>query len=192
MQASPPQYPGAPYYPMATENLLKKRYVLALNALGLLAIWLAAIIVIWTSDLNARGFARFLTLSGGLIAAAGPTKRPWTQAPITRRAPWAFNSFAAVAIVPPVEMTSSTIATDFPRTARAFGVIFTVYESIRSFSRESNGTPAIADASFANRIALSSGARSMSTFVDLRYRPIAGMPLTSRAGSGKVFRIPAL
>src|SRR3989442_1105359 len=66
MQASPPQYPGAPYYPMATENLLKKRYVLALNALGLLAIWLAAIIVIWTSDLNARGFARFLTLSGGL------------------------------------------------------------------------------------------------------------------------------
>src|SRR5947209_16933946 len=68
---SPPQYPGAPYYPMATENLLKKRYVLALNALGLLAIWLATIIVIWTNDLNARGFARFLTISGGLIAAFG-------------------------------------------------------------------------------------------------------------------------
>jgi len=56
---------------MATENLLKKRYVLALNALGLLAIWLATIIVIWTNDLNARGFARFLTISGGLIAAFG-------------------------------------------------------------------------------------------------------------------------
>ena len=68
---SPPQYPGAPYYPMATEDLLKKRYVLALNALGLLAIWLATIIVIWTNDLNARGFARFLTISGGLIAAFG-------------------------------------------------------------------------------------------------------------------------
>src|SRR6266849_3255734 len=70
MQPSP-QYPGAPYYPMATENLLKKRYVIALNALGLLAIWLAVIIVIWTNDLNARGFARFLTISGGLIAAFG-------------------------------------------------------------------------------------------------------------------------
>jgi hypothetical protein len=70
MQPSP-QYPGAPYYPMATENLLKKRYVIALNALGLLAIWLALIIVIWTNDLNARGFARFLTISGGLIAAFG-------------------------------------------------------------------------------------------------------------------------
>ncbi|TLZ88508.1 MAG: hypothetical protein E6K02_00945 [Methanobacteriota archaeon] len=71
MQASPPQYPGAPYYPMATENLLKKRYVLALNALGLLALWLATIIVIWTSDRNALGFARFLAISGGLIAAFG-------------------------------------------------------------------------------------------------------------------------
>lgn len=68
---SPPQYPGAPYYPMSPETLLKKRYVLALNALGLLAIWLAVIIAIWTNDLNARGFARFLTISGGLIAAFG-------------------------------------------------------------------------------------------------------------------------
>src|SRR5256712_13982635 len=72
---SPPQYPGAPYYPMATENLLKKRYVLALNALGLLATWLATIIVIWTNDLNARGFARFLTISGGLIADFGSIAR---------------------------------------------------------------------------------------------------------------------
>src|SRR3989454_983780 len=126
------------------------------------------------------------------FASAGPTKRPWTHAAITRRAPWAFSSLAAVAIVPPVEITSSTMPTDLPRTSSAFGSIFTVYESMRSFSRESNGTPAIADASFANRIALSSGARSISTFVDFRYRPIAGMPLTSRAGSGKVLRIPAL
>src|SRR5439155_23350838 len=105
------------------------------------------------------------------FASAGPTKRPWTQAAITRRAPWARSSFAATAIVPPVEMTSSTIATDLPRTASAFGVIFTVYESIRFFSRESKGTRAIADASFAKRIALPAGARSMSTFADFRYRP---------------------
>src|SRR5207249_2284193 len=126
------------------------------------------------------------------FASAGPTKRPWTHAAITRRAPWARSAFAAIAIVPPVEMTSSTIATDFPRTASAFGAIFTVYESIRFFSRESKGMPAIAETSLASRIALPSGARSMSTFADLRYRPIAGMPLTSRAGSGNVLSILGL
>src|SRR5881409_1531451 len=63
MQSNPPQYPGAPYYPMATENLLKKRYVLGLNAVALLAIL--------SGDLNARGFARFLTISGGLVGAFG-------------------------------------------------------------------------------------------------------------------------
>src|SRR2546428_1338568 len=71
MQSNPPQYPGAPYYPMATENLLKKRYVLGLNAVALLALWLAGIIVILSGDLNARGFARFLTISGGLVGAFG-------------------------------------------------------------------------------------------------------------------------
>ena len=71
MQSMPPQYPGAPFYPMAPENLLKKRYVLALNAVALLAIWLATMIVILSSDLNARGFARFLTISGGLVGAFG-------------------------------------------------------------------------------------------------------------------------
>src|SRR5713101_8002804 len=71
MQSMPPQYPGAPLYPMAPENLLKKRYVLALNAVALLAIWLAAMIAILSSDLNARGFARFLTISGGLVGAFG-------------------------------------------------------------------------------------------------------------------------
>ena len=71
MQSNPPQYPGAPYYPMATENLLKKRYVLGLNAVALLALWLAGLIAILSSDLNARGFARFLTISGGLVGAFG-------------------------------------------------------------------------------------------------------------------------
>src|SRR3989442_7791472 len=71
MQSIRPQYPGAPYYPMATENLLKKRYVLGLNAVALLALWLAAMIAILSSDLNARGFARFLTISGGLVGAFG-------------------------------------------------------------------------------------------------------------------------
>src|SRR2546427_12846835 len=71
MQSNTPQYPGAPYYPMATENLLKKRYVLGLNAVALLALWLAGIIVILSSDLNARGLARFLTTSGALVGAFG-------------------------------------------------------------------------------------------------------------------------
>src|SRR3989454_8690826 len=71
MQSNPPQYPGAPYYPMATENLLKKRYVLGLNAVALLALWLGALLVILSGDLNARGFARFLTISGGLVGAFG-------------------------------------------------------------------------------------------------------------------------
>ena len=71
MQSNPPQYPGAAYYPMATENLLKKRYVLGLNAVALLALWLGALLVILSGDLNARGFARFLTISGGLVGAFG-------------------------------------------------------------------------------------------------------------------------
>jgi len=71
MQSMPPQYPGAPYYPMATENLLQKRYVLALNAVALLALWLAAMIAILSTDLNARGFARFLAISGGVVGAFG-------------------------------------------------------------------------------------------------------------------------
>src|SRR5881409_1099790 len=74
MQSNPPQYPGAPYYPMATENLLKKRYVLGLNAVALLALWLGALLVILSGDLNARGFARFLTISGGLVGALGSKK----------------------------------------------------------------------------------------------------------------------
>src|SRR5207245_10810098 len=64
------------------------------------------------------------------FASAGPTKRPWTHAAITRRAPWAFNSFAAVAIVPAVEITSATMPTDLPRIATAFSSVFTGYESV--------------------------------------------------------------
>src|SRR2546427_12650712 len=71
MQSNPPQYPGAPYYPMATENLLKKRYVLGLNAVALLALWLAGIIGILSGDLNARALARVLTISGGHVGAFG-------------------------------------------------------------------------------------------------------------------------
>src|SRR5437667_411210 len=71
MQSMPPQYPGAPYYQMGTENLLKKRYVLAVNAVALLALWFAAIIAIVSNDLNARGFARLLAISAGVPRALG-------------------------------------------------------------------------------------------------------------------------
>lgn len=70
-QSGPPQYPGAPYYPMAMENVLKKRHVLGLNALALLAIWLALIISILMSDSTARGFARFLVVTGAMLGAFG-------------------------------------------------------------------------------------------------------------------------
>src|SRR5437867_8110885 len=126
------------------------------------------------------------------FSSALSTNSPWTHAATTRRAPCFRSSLAAVAIVPPVEITSSTMPTDFPRTARAFGSIFTVYESMRFFTRKSNGTPATEDASFASRSAPWSGARSTSTFADFRYRPIAGMPLTSRVGSANVLRISGL
>lgn len=69
MQSMPPQYPGAPYYPMTAESMLKKRYVLALNAIGLLALWLAVILALASSDLNVRSFARFLAISGGVLGA---------------------------------------------------------------------------------------------------------------------------
>lgn len=67
----PPPYSGTPYYPMGMENMLKKRHVLALNGLALAALWLAALIAILSGDLNARGFARFLTITGAVIGAFG-------------------------------------------------------------------------------------------------------------------------
>src|SRR5438093_3405544 len=126
------------------------------------------------------------------FSSALPTNSPWTHAATTRRAPCFRSSLAAVAIVPPVEIASSTMPTDFPRPSSAFASIFTVYESMRFFTRKSNGTPATEDASFASRSAPWSGARSTSTFADFRYRPIAGIPLTSRVGSANVLRISGL
>ena len=70
-QPMPPQYPGAPYYPMSMENVLKKRHILGLNALALLALWIAMIISILSGDVNARGFARFVTITGGFLGAFG-------------------------------------------------------------------------------------------------------------------------
>jgi len=67
----PPPYSGTPYYPMPMENMVKKRHILALNGLALAAIWLAALITILSGDLNARGFARFLTISAAVIGAFG-------------------------------------------------------------------------------------------------------------------------
>ena len=71
MQPGPPQYPAAPYYPMSPENVLKKRHILGLNALALLALWLGLIISILSGDVTARGFARFVTITGGFLGAFG-------------------------------------------------------------------------------------------------------------------------
>lgn len=67
----PPPYSGTPYYAMSMDTMVKKRHILALNLLALGAIWLASIIAILSGDLNARGFARFLTISGAVIGAFG-------------------------------------------------------------------------------------------------------------------------
>src|SRR5439155_790147 len=146
-------------------NLLKKRYVLGLNAVALLALWLGALLVILSGDLNARGFARFLTISGGLLGAFGSVAGALGSKKTSDMQNLGLLVWAGLLIY------------------------FTVYESMRFFTRKSNGTPATADASFASRSAPWSGARSTSTFADFRYRPRAGMPLTSRVGSGKVLRI---
>ena len=67
----PPSYPGQTYYQPAMENLLTRRNVFALNALGLLAIWIAVLVRLASGDLNARGFAHFLAISGGMLGAFG-------------------------------------------------------------------------------------------------------------------------
>ncbi len=69
MQPAPPQYPGGMYYPQQLEGMLTKRNVFFLNGIGLLAVWLAAIIGLASGDINARGLARFLAISGGTIGA---------------------------------------------------------------------------------------------------------------------------
>jgi len=67
----PPPYRGQMYYAPSIENLLTQRNVFALNALGLLAIWIAVLVRLASGDLNARGFAHFLSISGGMLAALG-------------------------------------------------------------------------------------------------------------------------
>lgn len=67
----PPPYGGAPYAGMPMEMLVKKRYVLALNGLGLVLIWIAVIFAVASGDITARGFGRFLTITGALLGAIG-------------------------------------------------------------------------------------------------------------------------
>jgi len=71
-QPMPPHYPG-PMYPMSMEGMLTRRNVFALNGLALLVLWLAALFAIISNDLNVRGFARFLAISGGILGALGST-----------------------------------------------------------------------------------------------------------------------
>ncbi len=71
-QPMPPPYPGQ-YSPMSMEGMLTRRNVFALNAIGLLAIWVGALIAIGSGDINARGLARILAISGGVLGALGST-----------------------------------------------------------------------------------------------------------------------
>ncbi len=71
-QPMPPPYPGQ-YYPMSMEGMITRRNVFALNAIGLLAIWIGALIAIWSGDINARGLARFLVISGGVLGTLAST-----------------------------------------------------------------------------------------------------------------------
>ncbi len=71
-QPIPPPYPGQ-YYPMSMEGMITRRNVFALNAIGLLAIWIGALIAIWSGDINARGLARFLVISGGVLGTLAST-----------------------------------------------------------------------------------------------------------------------
>ncbi len=68
-QSMPPPYPGQAYYPMSMEGMLTRRNVFALNAIGLLAVWLGALFAIASMDVNVRGLAAFLAISGGVLGA---------------------------------------------------------------------------------------------------------------------------
>jgi hypothetical protein len=67
----PPPYGGQSYYPRPIEGYLTHRNVFALNALGLAAIYLGELVRLAGSDTSARGFAHFLVLTGGMLAAFG-------------------------------------------------------------------------------------------------------------------------
>src|SRR5207245_11691547 len=72
-QPGPPTYGGPMYYPQPIEGILTRRNVFALNALGLIGIYLGILFRLATSDLNVRGLAHFLVISGGMLGAlAGP------------------------------------------------------------------------------------------------------------------------
>ncbi len=71
-QPMPPPYPGQ-YYPMSMEGMLTRRNVFALNAIGLVAVWIAVLIANGTGDINALGFARILVISGGVLGALAST-----------------------------------------------------------------------------------------------------------------------
>ena len=68
-QPGPPPYGGPMYYPQPIEGMLTRRNVFALNALGLIAIYLAILFRLASSDLNVRGLAHFLAISGGMLGA---------------------------------------------------------------------------------------------------------------------------
>src|SRR5213593_3842230 len=53
----PPTYGGPMYYPQPIEGMLTRRNVFALNALGLIGIYLGILFRLATSDLNVRGLA---------------------------------------------------------------------------------------------------------------------------------------
>ena len=69
MQPMPPQYPGGMYYPQQIEGMLTRRNVFAVNALGLLGIYLGLLLRLSSADLNVRGLAHFLVISGGMLGA---------------------------------------------------------------------------------------------------------------------------
>src|SRR5437899_4106668 len=65
----PPTYGGPMYYPQPIEGMLTRRNVFALNALGLIGIYLGVLFRLATSDLNVRWLAHFLVISGGMLGA---------------------------------------------------------------------------------------------------------------------------
>jgi drug/metabolite transporter (DMT)-like permease len=66
----PPSYGGmSPPYYQPLEGMLTRRNVFALNALGLIGIYLALLFRLASSDLNVRGLAHFLAISGGMLGA---------------------------------------------------------------------------------------------------------------------------
>src|SRR2546428_13490445 len=104
-QPMPPPYPGQ-YYPMSMEGMITRRNVFAINAIGLLAIWIGALIAIWSGDINARGLARFLVISGGVLGtlastagALGSQRAPGMQNPGLLI--WAGRRLAASLPLPP-------------------------------------------------------------------------------------------